>query len=289
MTRVRGGFALMAVLWVMAGASVLALGAMAAARASLATARDRAELTRAAWRAEECAEQARAVIGRALDIGQWDDIDRIVAAAQARRSDCAVDLRAAGARLDINHVDDSTLTRLLAQLRVPPAQRDSLVAALRDWQDADDAPRPRGAERAWYSIRGRAPPRNGPLADIRELALVRGFDRLPGLDTLFDVESGPVDVARAPVAVLASLQGFDAEAVSRVLALREQGAAVGSSRDEDLLRFAQLAGAGSIAPSAWILTSRATLGTPRVTSVLELKLVRSGTRAAIVRRRTWVE
>jgi len=296
----RRGFALLAVLWVMAGASVIAIGAMAAARASLAAARGRAQLTRAEWRAEECAEQARAVIGRALDIGQWDDLDRIVASAHARESDCEVKLRAAGARLDINKVDDSILTRLLSQLHVAAPQRDSLVAALRDWIDADDTPRPLGAEREWYAEHGRSPPRNGPLADIRELCLVRGFDRVAGLDSVLDVEPGPVAIERAPVVVIASLPGFDAEAVARVVELRGRRQALGDplafsgglgerAREDLLARFSQLAGATSVSPVAWILTSRATLGTPKVTAVLELKLVRSGTRAAIVRRRTWIE
>jgi general secretion pathway protein K len=63
--------------------------------------------------------------------------------------------------------------RLLAVLGLDPAIAD----ALGDWTDADDDPRPRGAERAWYL--GRSPrrvPPNGPFASPAELRLVRGLD-----------------------------------------------------------------------------------------------------------------
>ena len=52
----------------------------------------------------------------------------------------------------------------------------ALTDALLDWTDPDDAPRPLGAERAYYL--GLAPPyapRDAPLASVGELALVRGF------------------------------------------------------------------------------------------------------------------
>lgn len=42
-------------------------------------------------------------------------------------------------------------------------------------------------------------------------------------------------------------------------------------------------------PDAWTLTARGISGAPAVTVALELVLVRAGDRAAIVRRRTWIQ
>src|SRR5437763_1240114 len=69
-------------------------------------------------------------------------------------------------------------------LRLLGLDDPALLDALLDWTDADDAPRPLGAERAYYL--GLAPPyapRNGPLASVGELALVRGFTR-PAVERL---------------------------------------------------------------------------------------------------------
>lgn len=242
MIRSRRGFALLAVLWVIAAASVLALGLAAAARESLEAARDRTDLIRAGWRAEECAEQARRVIDGALQQGHWRGLSRIVLAAMAAHSDCRVTLREVGSRMDVNSAPASMLDTALKRIGVAPKQRDSLIDALLDWRDADDVPRPLGAERAWYSTRGLPTPRNGPLADIRELSRVRGFDRIPALDSVFEVDLSPpvyADSARGP--------------------------------------------------PAWILQVVATTGSPPVSAALELTIVRSNIRAAIVRRRTWAQ
>jgi hypothetical protein len=54
-------------------------------------------------------------------------------------------------------------------------------------------------------------------------------------------------------------------------------------------RYADLARLTVTEPDAWILESRATAGEPTITEVVELRLVRAGARAAIVRKRKWVE
>ena len=76
-------------------------------------------------------------------------------------------------RLDLNRAPPDVLQALLRQLGLDPG----LLDALADWTDADDVPRPHGAERSWYlGIQAPALPPNGPLATTGELALVRGFD-----------------------------------------------------------------------------------------------------------------
>jgi hypothetical protein len=56
-----------------------------------------------------------------------------------------------------------------------------------------------------------------------------------------------------------------------------------------LASYAELARATTAVPDAWIIVARGWSGIPRVTADVELRLVRAGWRAAIVRRRTWVE
>jgi len=63
--------------------------------------------------------------------------------------------------------------RLLAILGLDPGIADALA----DWTDADDEPRPRGAERDWYLGQpGRRVPPNAPFASPAEIGLVRGVD-----------------------------------------------------------------------------------------------------------------
>src|SRR6266478_3677484 len=77
-------------------------------------------------------------------------------------------------RLDLNAPElADAVPRLLVLLGLDPGLADALA----DWADADDAPRPRGAEREWYLAQ--TPPlvpRNAPFASVGELALVRGID-----------------------------------------------------------------------------------------------------------------
>ena len=76
-------------------------------------------------------------------------------------------------RLDLNAPELApAIRRLIGGLGLDPALGDTLA----DWTDADDAPRPYGAERQWYL--GRHPallPANAPLTGVSELMLVRGW------------------------------------------------------------------------------------------------------------------
>ena len=307
--RARGGFALLAVLWVIVGMSSLALASSLIARNAIATARNRTELSRAKWRAEDCVERARAAIRDALRSplqgdthgeSVWSAMDASVTASRLVTSaHCDVQMRAAGSRIDVNRADGEVLGALLRRLGVDAPKRDSMVDALLDWRDADDVSRPRGAERAWYAPKAREAPRNGPFADIRELSKVRGFESMGGLDSVLDVEPGRVSLARAPPAVMAALPGIDDEILARIAERRARGMSVGDvatlvtdlspdTRTRLLARYSDLVNAATSEPDAWILQGRATAGAPSVTVVVEVRLVRAGDRAAIVRKRAWI-
>lgn len=304
------GFALLTVLWLLVGLSALAIAASLAGRQAVAAAQNRGDLARAAWRAEGCAERARVVVDAALSARSldqagrsvaWRTLDRLVAASPLLQAEgCDIGLSAAGSALDVNAATGEQLHALFRALGVTVATADSLEDAILDWRDADDLVRAYGAERSWYEAAGRFPPRNGPLGDGRELRSIRGLEEMPMLETVLGVEPGRVCLYHAPPPVLAALPGIGEEAVLRILERRESSdrspdlAAVAErlsprARESLLARYAESIQMTTSEPEAWILTGRARIGSPPVTAVIELRLVRAGDRAAIVRRRTWTE
>ena len=56
-----------------------------------------------------------------------------------------------------------------------------------------------------------------------------------------------------------------------------------------LANYAELTRATVTEPDAWIVVVRVEAGAPAVGAVVEVRLVRAGTRAAIVRRRSWIQ
>jgi general secretion pathway protein K len=101
--------------------------------------------------------------------------------------------------------------RLLKRLKLSPELGDVLA----DWIDTNDEPHPGGAETSWY--RTQTPPvaaRNGQLATVEELALLKGFDpgtraKLVPYVTVYAGQSGepitPININTAPLELLAVL------------------------------------------------------------------------------------
>jgi hypothetical protein len=316
------GFALLAVLWIMTGVAALGLAISIAGRGSIATARNRMELTKAAWRAEDCFERARAAIAEILRTHRadpraggeaWIRLDELVARSPFMPGcEDSVRLLPAGLALDLNAARAPELRRLLTRQGYETIQSDSLIDALLDWRDPDDVPRANGVERDWYERAGRSLPRNGPFAHVDELARVRGFDEWErsrtatgreSLGTLFTVEPGRIVLDRAPVAVLTVLPGFTEETLERIAERRMRGAeplvellALGAelslaSRDSLHRHFADLVARVTVEPDAWILSARSSSrvaadGARALVATIEARIVRAGPRAAIVRRRT---
>ncbi|MGH7648289.1 MAG: general secretion pathway protein GspK [Gemmatimonadaceae bacterium] len=313
MMRTRRGFVLLAVLWVMVGISTVGLGLALVARRAATAAYNRRAMLVAQWAAEDCLSQSEEIIGDVLkraaqvpqDTAIWEMLDRFAPNAAPNGlfladTDCAVGLRAAGTTIDVNTADKTTLTRVLDAAGASALRADSIADAILDWRDPDQVARPNGAEANWYIAYGRIPPRDAPIADPRELTLVRGLERDPGLDSLFGVDSDRIVLDRAPLAVIAALPGLDDEALGRIAQLRARGAVMGglmalsgslspNARDALIASYPELARRTTAEPDAWIVTSRGWAGVPRVTVDIQVRLARAGTRAAIVRRRTWVE
>lgn len=303
------GFALLAVLWVMVGVAVLGLAVSLAGREAVGSAQNRISLLRATWQAEDCVERARSAIAELLaedsaqlhwaDAG-WSRLDhRVSGAPLLAAGRCDVRLQAAGTAIDVNSASGRVLHRLLELHRIPSTQADSLVAALLDWRDADTVARAGGAEHPTYEAAGLHPPRNGPLADVRELRRVRGWMMLAQLDSLVGVEADRVCLNHAPLLVLAALAGFTGEAVARVAERRLRGhplpdlASLAAelsrpARDSLLAHYPDLVAATTAVPDAWLIVSHAEAGSPPMRVTVEVRLVHAGRRAAVVRRRSWI-
>jgi len=305
----RAGYALLATLWICVGIGALTLLISMRAREAMASSRNRMALTTGLWRAESCLAFERETLREALSreapradsIGSvWNHVDRLLEQTAALVPGCAVSARAVGSRLDINGVDEATLSRLLKAAGWSEARADSGAAAIADWVDADDQPRPNGAERNWYLARDREPPSNSRLADMRELRRVRGFEPHAGptdrLDSILDVEPAAIALNQAPPEVLALLPGFNDRTIRELLDARR--------RDVPVTAFiqlrpwldpavpdasARLPGLVLLAPEAWIVTARVRVGIPAVATLIEVRLARGNGATVVGRRRMWSE
>ena len=299
----RRGFALLTTLWLVSIASIAALAAAVAGRNAELAGASRVELERARWIALGCGRRAAASIDAALRDAPTDSDAKITWRTLSAQSEllppmgpCDIGLEAAGTRLDVNAASDEMLRALLEGNDVT-ADITSLIDALDDWRDTDDTARPNGAERDWYERVGRIPPRNGRIADIRELFRVRGFETLGGIDSLLTTDAGRVSLATAPAAVLLAIPGITRETADAIVARRVAGEPL-----DDLIDIAGTisdASADSLAahftdavrlttpdPDAWLLTVRVVRGAPAVTATLVWRLVRVGRRCAVASTRS---
>lgn len=320
MMRTPRGFALLSVLWFLAGIASLSLAAMLLARGALTTSGNRLMLTRAEWRAEDCIARARSAMTAsrppsegmsARASGTLAFRDAVLSSALVQECPGEVTLEPTGIDLDINVAREAILHRLFEQQGLPKAAADSMVAALLDWRDADDSARPLGAERDWYAERGEPIPRNGDLASIEELRLVRGFDPWMGspgtglgIEQVLSVEPGKVLIDAAPISLVAALPGLTASdaaalAMRRLAAdtpfpelLAIMGFLAPESHQRFQSAFGELSDIATVRPDGWILraTSSGGPGDPRAQRLqvtIELRLVSDGPRFAVTRRRSW--
>ena len=180
-------------------------------------------------------------------------------------------------RVAINHADYVTLLRLF-EVVAGERRAATLAAAVMDWLDWDDRPRPDGAESTEYAAAG-SPyrPLNRPFQRIEELGRVLGIgDSLAAvLDTMVTVHGrGFVNVNTAPVGVLMAATGMDASAAEELVAARRGG----GFRSMDQVRSA-MGETGfvpvSVAPTRLLVTSRGWAeGRPftrEIRAVLELR------------------
>jgi general secretion pathway protein K len=278
----RRGFALLTVLWLVAGLGALAAGTLALARVGAGASRNRIVLVRAAWARNACEE---IVLARYAAQGRIAPLDSVDLGAGVW---CGAGVEEAGTRLDLNLASPEALRAVLG---------DSLADPVLDWRDADDLARPLGAERDWYAERKRAAPRNAPLAAVAELRLLRGFDTatVRRVEPLLTVSGDArMDLNVAPREVVASLPGLDPAAVATILARRavhpiattdELLALLPPSSRETLLgRFQEFTARAGYAPARVRLRIRGLAGHPALVSEERMTAVPVPGRLAVIRR-----
>ena len=289
-------------LWLLSVGSVLAMTFALMGRDSFNATVNRVNLERARWRALGCARRAQAAIDEGLGITEnaqaaaavWRAVYMAIDASPLL-SDCDIAIEAAGSRLDLNGASDESIARLASAV-YGVERGDSMSDAFGDWRDSDDVTRPLGAERAWYAAQRRAPPSNGPLADARELAFVRGFEDFAAFDSLVTTEPGRVSLATARATVLQSIPGISMELADRIVERRTAAPIMdladmlplvsSASAGELLARFADASRLTTPDPDAWILTARASAGLTPVAAQLEWRLVREGRQVRVIRLRS---
>ena len=247
---IRRGFALMAALWLLVAISTVSLELSAIARGRRLAVLNALESARATAAAESGIEHGRAHLVRMIGEGgagqTWNDplsvLDPWHDAAKTIHDSVTMDDGATyrthvsdlGALLNVNRVTEDELRAFLTAKAIDVVSVDGLAQAILDWRDADDSPRPHGAERDAYIKAGaREIPRNGPFESIDELRFVRGmtpaiFSKMQGELTIFG--SGQVSVNSASSAVLASIPGVTPLAVEIIIQQQRRGRRIESLR-----------------------------------------------------------
>ncbi len=142
-----------------------------------------------------------------------------------------ISIEDAAGRINLNKADPRMLQQVLRNLGVAEGDLERLVAAIDDWRDPDDEPRPQGAESAAYQAAGRVGPKNAPFESVEELQQVLGLDpeiarRLAAQATVATRISG-INPLLATVATLQAVTGLNEQALADYSAARVRTAGEG--------------------------------------------------------------
>jgi len=243
------GAALVIVLW-----AIGVLGLIAAQLASNA----RIDLAEARIAEARLLSEAATESGLRLGLVRWDDgyeFDRQHGfGCKFSGGTMRISVVPASARIDLNFASESTLTMLLTGLGETDNESRRLAAALIDYRDADNIPRPFGAEAESYNNPER-PIRNRPFTHVNELSFVNGFD-----DRIMELLRPHVTV----YAATPSIDLFYADSTLRSIAARASEFTLGYS-DMDISPNERLNGEGvdRIRSKAILVTAIATMDTGR--------------------------
>jgi general secretion pathway protein K len=86
-----------------------------------------------------------------------------------------ISIKDEASKIDLNTAPEALLAALFAAVGVNRGKAQSLAAAIADFRDADNMPRPQGAEEAEYRAAGLSwGPKNAPFQTVEELQQVLG-------------------------------------------------------------------------------------------------------------------
>jgi general secretion pathway protein K len=136
-------------------------------------------------------------------------------------------------RLNLNSAQPDRLDRLLREHGIDKSDRDTIIASIQDWRDPNDNYRLNGAESEDYYLKRPVPyrARNANLESVQELlqvkgiteALFRGTDERPGLVRDVTVRTqGNVNINTARKKVLAAMGLADAQ-IGQIVSSRCEG------------------------------------------------------------------
>lgn len=206
-----GGSVLVAALWLVALLGLIGLSVSSVARESVRltdrrwkTARRNQEAKRAVLLLENILAISTASVVTAGDLSRW-----------STEVGGGVSIWDESARLNLNTTSTDTLRHLLGS--------NTAAAGLGDWRDTDDRPHFEGAEKTYYASLGRPYPcRNGRLASVEELLLIKGvtpalYERVKERVTVWG--DGKINLNTVSSDTLRDL-GFSAGTAEKVAAFR---------------------------------------------------------------------
>jgi type II secretory pathway component PulK len=178
--------------------------------------------------------RARLLLQSAQTLAMHPDIawgDPLLRQRVSSASSYEVDLSTEGTRLAVNLLATSAIHRAFAQRLfqkwgLDASQAETLVDSIADWIDADDRPRPHGAEREYYAPKGNPHfPFNRAFDDMDDVLLVRGaeeleFARWDWRDSFTFYGDGAIDVHRASGEMLEALFDVTSAEVNRFVHAR---------------------------------------------------------------------
>jgi general secretion pathway protein K len=241
-----GGFALIAVLLVMAMVGVIGAEFAYSMRLEAASVRAYKDTLVAAHLAEAAVEQAmREIAGEGFYVATDDD-GALTFYARDRRplnrlprnkvplgsGHFSYRLTDEQARLNLNGAPPDRVSRLLEALGIDKIERDAIIGSIQDWRDPNEDHRLNGAESEDTYLKLPVPYRskNANFDSVNELmqikgvtaAMMAGVDGKPGLAELVTVKTtGQVNINTAGPFVLRALNISDAEYSEIVQSRRE--------------------------------------------------------------------
>ena len=256
----RRGFALLTVLWLIAGLGAITAASLALARVGAGVSRNRILLIRAAWARNACEEILLARYAERRTMPPLDSTDL------GGGAWCTAIVEEAGTRLDLNRAAPEALRQLLGN--------DSLA-------DPRNGPFADPAELRWV--------RGFDSATVQQLG--------PLLTTSGEFT---VDLNAAPAAVLASLPGLDAQAVAIILGRRasvpfqstdellallsDQSRATLLNRYQEFAGHAAYGRSAAYGPGRVVLRVRGAAGRPALVAGERLTVIPVPGRLAVIRR-----
>ena len=210
--------ALLMVLVALLVASVLAMAVVDGTRTGIALTRGSVESARAEALAEAGLHfAAHALIGREPERAAPRRL-----ALELEDGTVDIIIEDEDGKIDLNHADARLLTGLFLAAGIDDDEAAISADRIIDFRDADDEPRPLGAEAADYpAIGGEAPPKNAPFDSIVELRRVPGIDQplMERLERAITISTGNtgIDPNVAGFLALSALPGMTEETANRLL------------------------------------------------------------------------